>query len=58
MSQVMSRGIDGVITDEPAMARQVMAERAELSTPERLLIMASTFFGQDFAAAEYRDTSP
>ena len=58
MSTMISRGVNGIITDEPAMARQVLADRAELSTPERLLLAASTFFGEDFASKEYRDASP
>ena len=58
MSQVISKGVDGVITDEPAMARRVLAERAEMNTAERLLINAAMFFGRDFAPREYRDDSP
>ena len=58
MSQVISKGVDGVITDEPAMARRVLAERAEMNTAERLLINAAMFFGKDFAPREYRDDSP
>jgi glycerophosphoryl diester phosphodiesterase len=58
MSQVISKGVDGVITDEPAMARRVLAERAEMNTAERLLINAALLFGRDFAPREYRDDSP
>jgi glycerophosphoryl diester phosphodiesterase len=58
MSTILSRGVDGIITDEPAMAREVLAERAELSTAERLLLLASTMFGRDFSSREYRDNSP
>ncbi len=58
MSQVTSKGVDGVITDEPEMARRVLAERAEMSTTERLLIGAAMFFGRDFTQREYRDDSP
>jgi glycerophosphoryl diester phosphodiesterase len=58
MSQVISKGVDGVITDEPAMARRVLAERAEMNTAERLLIYAAMLFGEDFAPREYRDDSP
>lgn len=58
MSQVISKGVDGVITDEPEMARRVLAERAEMSTTERLLISAAMIFGRDFASREYRDDSP
>ena len=58
MSRMLSLGVDGVITDEPAMAREVLAERAAMSSAERLLVNAATFFGRDFETAEYRDDSP
>jgi glycerophosphoryl diester phosphodiesterase len=58
MSTVLSRGVDGIITDEPAMAREVLADRAELNTVERLLLLASSLFGRDFSSREYRDNSP
>ena len=58
MSQMIARGVDGIITDEPAMARQVLAERAELTTTERLLLLASNLFGRDFTNRAYRDDSP
>ena len=47
MSRMMSRGVDGVITDEPALARTVIAERAELGSLERLLLEASYWLGAD-----------
>jgi glycerophosphoryl diester phosphodiesterase len=47
MSRMMSRGVDGVITDEPALARAVIARRAELSSIERLLLLASYWLGAD-----------
>lgn len=34
----MSRGVDGLITDKPALARQVVAERAQMSDAQRLLV--------------------
>lgn len=45
MSHMLSRGVDGLITDRPGLARQVMAERAALSTAERLLISAAFVIG-------------
>lgn len=45
MSAMMSIGVDGLITDEPALAREVMALRAELSTPERVFLMFAEEFG-------------
>jgi glycerophosphoryl diester phosphodiesterase len=53
MSRMMSRGVDGVITDEPALARAVIARRAELSSIERLLLLASYWLG-----AEIRELPP
>ena len=38
MSVMMSRGIDGIITDEPALARQVMELRKQLSPFGRLVV--------------------
>ena len=45
MSRMMSRGVDGVITDHPALARQVISERAELSSAERLMLTAAFWMG-------------
>ena len=58
MFQVMSRGVDGIITDEPALARQVIAERSELNAMERLLIHAAMLLGKPLPQKEYRDQSP
>ena len=45
MSRLISQGIDGLITDEPALARKVLADRAALGTPERLLLWLLDRFG-------------
>ena len=45
MSRMMSRGVDGVITDHPALARQVLKDRAELSSAERLMLTAAFWMG-------------
>jgi glycerophosphoryl diester phosphodiesterase len=45
LSKMMSLGVDGVITDYPALGRKVLRERAALSPPERLLIELATWFG-------------
>ena len=58
MSRMISLGVDGIITDEPEMARRVLADRAELSTVERLLIHTALLFGQPYTPREYRDNSP
>lgn len=45
MSRMMSRGVDGVITDHPALAKQVIKDRAELSSAERLMLTAAFWMG-------------
>lgn len=45
MSTLMGRGVDGIITDDPAMARAVLNERAAMSPAERLLLELAIFFG-------------
>jgi glycerophosphoryl diester phosphodiesterase len=45
MSRMMSRGVDGVITDQPALARLVLTERAEMGNVERLLVTAAFWIG-------------
>ena len=58
MFRMMSLGVDGIITDEPALARQVIAERSELNSVERLLIHAAVMLGKSLPQKEYRDQSP
>jgi glycerophosphoryl diester phosphodiesterase len=45
MAAVVSAGADGIITDEPGLALQVMAQVGSLSPIERLLLGAGTRFG-------------
>lgn len=45
MFRMMNRGVDGLITDEPALAKRVIERRAELSTAERLLVGLAFAFG-------------
>ncbi len=45
MSTLMSRGVDGIITDKPALGRTVLAQRADMSAPERLLLELAETFG-------------
>jgi glycerophosphoryl diester phosphodiesterase len=58
MSRVMSFGVDGILTDEPEIARQVLDERARLSPMERLLIHTAELFGEPIPPRRYRDNSP
>jgi len=45
MFDMMNFGVDGIITDEPGLARSVIERRAELSSVERLLVGIAFFFG-------------
>jgi glycerophosphoryl diester phosphodiesterase len=58
MSRMMSLGVDGIITDEPAMGRYVLEKRKDMNIAERLLVHSTSLFGQSFTATEYRDDSP
>lgn len=45
MAAMMGLGVDNIITDEPALARTVLEERAEMSQVERLLLLVASRFG-------------
>lgn len=45
MSRMLARGVDGIITDHPARAREVLAVRAGMSSAERLLVSAAFLIG-------------
>jgi len=45
MSRMIGIGVDGLITDKPDLARQVLAERSTLNPAERLLLELSEIFG-------------
>jgi glycerophosphoryl diester phosphodiesterase len=45
MSRMISMGVDGLITNHPALARRVMERRNALSVPERLLLWVADSFG-------------
>jgi len=45
MSAIMSRGVDGIITDEPALARRVLDLRAELDPVQRILVSIGSEVG-------------
>ena len=44
MSRMVSMGADGLITNDPALARRVMAQRAALTRAERILLWLSDRF--------------
>jgi glycerophosphoryl diester phosphodiesterase len=58
MSRMISMGADGLITDEPALARKVLEIRAGLSTPQRLILWLSEELGLELNTKEYRDDQP
>ncbi|MBW2328042.1 MAG: glycerophosphoryl diester phosphodiesterase membrane domain-containing protein [Deltaproteobacteria bacterium] len=58
MSRMMSLGVDGIITDEPELARTVLVERSELNSIERLLIHTAVLLGRPVPQRTYRDQSP
>ena len=58
MSHMLSLGVDGLITDEPAMAADVISQRHELTTPERLVLVLANRIGVALDTQEYRDASP
>ena len=45
MSRMISMGVDGLITDEPALTRWVLKERADMNPVEHLLLSLSQRFG-------------
>jgi glycerophosphoryl diester phosphodiesterase len=58
MSRMISMGANGLITDEPALARRVLEIRADLNTPQRLLLWASQMLGLSLSDKVYRDDAP
>ncbi|KIC40347.1 glycerophosphodiester phosphodiesterase [Ruegeria sp. ANG-R] len=58
MSAMASMGVDGLITDRPAMAREVLRVRAEMGPGERLMLWLATTFGLSIDTSEMRDESP
>ncbi|WIY26277.1 glycerophosphodiester phosphodiesterase family protein [Parasedimentitalea psychrophila] len=58
MSKMISMGVDGLITDEPALVHEVLRVRAQLNTPERMVLWLIEELGLDLNPREYRDVSP
>ncbi len=46
MSRMMNRKVDGILTDRPELAREVLRQRAEMDIRERLLTEISALFNQ------------
>ena len=58
MTSMVSLGVDGLITDEPEMGQNVLAQRANLGTIERLLLHTTVLLGVPVPKRVYRDESP
>ncbi len=57
MSALVSMGVDGLITDEPRLARETLEVRAALGAPGRLLLFLAERLGIDLPVKVYRDAS-
>ncbi|MEJ2483757.1 MAG: glycerophosphodiester phosphodiesterase family protein, partial [Gemmatimonadota bacterium] len=55
MSSMMSLGVDVIITNEPALAREILRQRAAMSPVERLLVSMGSRFGIVEGANESSD---
>lgn len=49
MSQALNRNVDGILTDRPELARQVLDQRARMNVSERLLTEIAIVFNQPTA---------
>jgi len=58
MSRLMSLGVDGIITDEPALAKEVQTKNESLTPIERLLLHTAVLFKTPIPQHLYRDQSP
>lgn len=58
MSRTISRGVAGLITDEPGLAVKLVAERAGLGRAERLMLIAADLLALDLRPSTDRDSSP
>ena len=45
MSRMIGRGVDSIITDDPALGRSVLKARERLSSVERLLLEVAELLG-------------
>jgi glycerophosphoryl diester phosphodiesterase len=58
MSRMIALGVDGLITDEPALAREVLIKNKDITPIERLLLHTAVLFNQAIPSQTYRDQSP
>lgn len=57
MSHMASLGVAGLITDEPALAREILQQRAALGAVERLVLALGDRLGLSTSDTVYRDGS-
>ena len=58
MSRIMALGVDGIITDEPALAMKIRRHNREMTPVERLLIHTAALINRPVSPQTYRDNSP
>ncbi|TVQ54718.1 MAG: glycerophosphodiester phosphodiesterase [Rhodobacteraceae bacterium] len=58
LSRFASRGVAGVITDDPGLARAVLDARADMTAAERLALLAADLFGVAAPPAPARPAAP
>jgi glycerophosphoryl diester phosphodiesterase len=58
MSHMASLGVSGLITDQPALAREVLRQRAALGAAERLVLALGDRFGLSTTDPVSHDASP
>jgi glycerophosphoryl diester phosphodiesterase len=46
MQRMIERGVDNIITNEPALLKRVMRDRGALSAPERLALRLRVLFSK------------
>ena len=56
--KMLTYGADGIITNEPEMAKKVIDARNELNPVERLILHAAVILGKELPKKAYRDESP
>ncbi|MEM8629847.1 MAG: glycerophosphodiester phosphodiesterase family protein [Pseudomonadota bacterium] len=58
MSSMITMGARGLITDEPALAREVLNARADMSTAQRVGLLLADRLGVRLQSTKARDDSP
>ncbi len=58
MFRMMALGVDGLITDEPALAREIFKKHEDMTLIERLLLHTAVLLNKPIPTQTYRDQSP